>query len=157
MMRRLVVGLFGVAAAFAMSPARAAAQGQAEQTASPASMVGSFESSCMSCHDNTNPDNRAPSREVMRQMAPERVLAAVTTGPMATYAERMSDPQKRALAELVTGRPLGDGSVVHRTAAAMSNQCGSPLSLDNSFTGPSWNGWSACTGRTRPKARCEQS
>jgi len=44
------------------------------------------------------------------------------------------------MAELVTGKPFG-GSVAHRRAEAMSNQCSVPLSLDNS-SGSAWNGWS---------------
>ena len=107
---------------------------------SPARMVSSFERACMSCHDNTNPENRGPSREAMRQMTPERVLAAVTTGPMAVYAERMGDEQKRALAELATGKPFG--GVADRTAAAMQNRCAGALELNDPFGQPRWNGWS---------------
>ena len=76
----------------------------------------------------------------MRQMTPERVLAAVTTGPMVVYAERMGDEQKRALAELATGKPFG--GVADRTAAAMQNRCAGALELNDPFGQPRWNGWS---------------
>ena len=108
--------------------------------ASPASMVWDFEERCALCHDDTSPENRAPTREALRQMAPERVLRSLTTGPMADMAEGWGDDQLRAMAELVAGKPFG-GSVAHRRAEAMSNQCSARLSLDDS-NASAWNGWS---------------
>ena len=141
MWKPFVFGLSAVAVLFPAVVWPQPPQGsQPSGPVSPARMVSSFERACMSCHDNTNPENRAPSREAMRQMTPERVLAAVMTGPMAVYAERMSDEQKRALAELATGKPFG--GVADRTAAAMQNRCASALELDDPFGRPRWNGWS---------------
>ncbi len=108
--------------------------------ASPASMVWGFEERCAVCHDDPNPENRAPTREALREMTPERVLTSMTTGLMAAMAAGWGDDQLRAMAELVAGKPFG-GSVDHRRAEAMSNQCSAGLSLDNS-DGPAWNGWS---------------
>ena len=108
--------------------------------ASPVSMVWNFESRCAVCHDDMDPENRAPTREALRGMMPERVLASLTTGTMAPMAGGWGDDQLRAMAELVTGKPFG-GSMAHRRAEAMSNQCSARLSLDDS-DGPGWNGWS---------------
>jgi polyvinyl alcohol dehydrogenase (cytochrome) len=107
--------------------------------ASPAGMVGFFELSCAACHDNTNPESRAPSRETLRVMDPERVLRAITTGAMAEFVPGLDDERLRAIAELVTGKPFG--GTADRTAAAMSNQCRDPLTLNDPFGRPRWNGW----------------
>ena len=72
-----------------------------------------FERRCAICHDNPGPDSRAPSREALRQLTPERVLAALTTGSMSSQATGMNDDQKRAMAEFVTGKPFGDAAPRH--------------------------------------------
>ena len=107
--------------------------------ATPVSMTLDYEMRCASCHDNRSPDNRAPSRETLRQLPPERVLAAVTTGPMGEFVAGLREEQLSALAELVTGKPFGGAA--DRAATAMSNPCAGPLSLDDPFERPHWNGW----------------
>src|SRR5262245_2501358 len=85
-------------------------------TPSSGAVTGEFARPCAVCHDNAEPGSRAPSRETLGQFMPERVLAAITTGPMATHAQGMSEEQKRALAELVSGKPFG-GSAARAAAA----------------------------------------
>jgi polyvinyl alcohol dehydrogenase (cytochrome) len=102
-------------------------------------MTGRFESSCAICHDNPDSVSRAPSREVLRALTPERVFEALTTGSMQVQATNFNTAQKRAIAELVTGKPFGGSA--DRSASAMSNKCGAPLRLDNAFSRPRWNGW----------------
>jgi polyvinyl alcohol dehydrogenase (cytochrome) len=108
--------------------------------ASSAKQVMGFETHCAICHDNPGPDSRAPSREALRQFTPERVLAALTTGPMAAIATKMTDDEKRTMAELVTGKRFGGAAP--RDAASMKNRCSAPLALTNPWTQPRWNGWS---------------
>ncbi len=62
-----------------------------------------FERRCAICHDNPGPDSRAPSREALRQLTPERVLAALTTGSMTLTG----DGDERRAEE-------GDGGARHR-------------------------------------------
>src|SRR5215204_1493816 len=87
-------------------PAPAAQQDAAQRPTSAADQVMGFERRCAICHDNPSTDSRALSREALRQLTPERVLAALTTGAMASQATGMTDDQKRAMAELVTGKPF---------------------------------------------------
>lgn len=105
--------------------------------ATPASMVLDYELRCASCHDNTSVDNRAPGRATLRQMTPERVLAAVDGGPMSEFASGLRAEQLGALAELVTGRTFGGGP----DPAAAGRRCESSLVLDGAFGRPHWNGW----------------
>ena len=136
MLRRQILPLIALAV-FVYTTA--AALQEPASPVSAASMVSPFEGRCASCHDNTGPDNLAPSRETLRQLEPERVLAALTTGPMVEFADGYSEQQLRAMAELVTGKPFG--GTADRTAAAMSNPCGSALRLEDPFSRSRWNGW----------------
>ena len=107
--------------------------------ASAASMVSPFEASCAACHGHRSSESLAPTRQTLRELDPERVLAALTTGPMAVYAGDFKEDELRAMAELVTGKLFVDAA--DGTAGAMSNQCDGPLTLDDPFEKPRWNGW----------------
>src|SRR5262245_57399602 len=57
---------------------------------------------CASCHDAGT--ERAPSRDALRAMAPERVLTAMESGPMLSMAAGRTGVERRAIAEFVTGK-----------------------------------------------------
>lgn len=97
-----------------------------------------FEARCAQCHGANAAERRAPDRTMLAQMTPERILAALTTGSMVANATGISDGQKRSLAELLSGRPLG--SSVSGQASAMKNQCTAKPAF-NPATGPRWSGW----------------
>ena len=99
-----------------------------------------FESRCAQCHGGKAAELRAPDRSMLAQMTPERILAALTTGTMVANATGISDGQKRSLAELLSGRPLG--SSVSGQASAMKNQCTAKPAF-NPAAGPRWSGWGA--------------
>ena len=84
-------------------------------------MMPVFEARCAQCHGGNAAERRAPDRNALAAMTPERILAALTTGSMVANATGISDGQKRALAELLSGRPLG--SSASGQASAMKNQC----------------------------------
>jgi polyvinyl alcohol dehydrogenase (cytochrome) len=97
-----------------------------------------FESRCAQCHGANANERRAPDRHALMQMTPERILAALTTGSMAANATGVSDGQKRALAELLSGRPMGVSETGR--AQAMKNQCTARPAF-NPNAGPRWSGW----------------
>ena len=132
----VILALSALIALVLRSPVRAQ---EPVAPASAASMVSPYEGSCAACHDNRSTESLAPSRQALRQLEPERALVALTTGPMAIFTEDFTEDQLRAMAELVTGKPFGGSA--DRTAAAMSNQCSGPLTLDDPFERPRWNGW----------------
>lgn len=127
-------------AAWAQPPAQAAAQ--ATERTSPANLVGQAERGCFSCHDIAANVPRGPNRQALWQMTPEKLYEAITTGPKADHikvqTEINNDAQKRAVAELITGRAFGGGA--DRAASAMQGKCTAPLTLD--ITKPQWNGFS---------------
>ena len=71
-------------------------------------------------------------------MTPERIFEALTKGSMVANATGLSEGQKRQLAELLSGRPLGSSTSGH--ASAMKNQCEARPAF-NPATGPRWSGW----------------
>src|SRR6266571_6202945 len=63
-----------------------------------------YRENCASCHDAGA--DRAPSRDALGAMSPEAVLAAMDNGLMVTMASRIGTPERRAVAEFITGKPF---------------------------------------------------
>jgi len=108
---------------------------------------GIFQQKCMTCHGKADAPEKAPDPQVLRQLAPERILDALTNGVMKIQGQALSDEEKRRVAESVSGRLLG-------TAAAgdpktMPNQCATNPPLRDPSAGPAWNGWGVDTSNTR--------
>lgn len=61
---------------------------------------------CASCHDGAVA--KAPHRDMIGMMTPAAVQTALTTGVMRAQAAMLSDPERAALAEYVTGRLLSE-------------------------------------------------
>jgi hypothetical protein len=53
-------------------------------------------------------------------MSADRVLAAMETGPMISMAVRLTTADRRAIAEFVSGKPIGQPLVTTPPAKAMS-------------------------------------
>jgi polyvinyl alcohol dehydrogenase (cytochrome) len=129
-----------------------AASGMAQAPAQPPQRLGTefgisaFERECTKCHGNSAVD-RAPSPAAIRQMPPERIYAAISTGIMQTQAANLSDEQKRRLAEYMGGRPLGSAAL--GDAAQMPNRCAPGATLADPSKSPAWNGWGVDAHNTR--------
>src|SRR5439155_26115574 len=104
-----------------------------------------YQDSCASCHDTGA--NRAPTRDTLRQMQPDRVLAALESGAMISMANRRSPAERRALAEFVTGKSFAQPLDTTPSAKAMC--AGAPGTLTNPLTGSTWNGWGVTTSNAR--------
>jgi polyvinyl alcohol dehydrogenase (cytochrome) len=138
MSRLTVRALLGIAAVVAV-PALASAQ--------PGSAMSLFQERCVTCHVATPPpDSRAPSLESLRNLSPETILVAITTGPMAPNSTGLTDPQRRAIAEYVGGR--GIGASEKTSASVMTNQC-RPEKMGDIAKMPRWNGWGADVENSR--------
>src|SRR5215471_7926149 len=77
------------------------------QQSSGTSNVGSelFTRECATCHQAGNND-RAPSLQALRELAPEAILTALTTGRMTVQAQRLSPADRVAVAEFASGRAV---------------------------------------------------
>lgn len=72
-------------------------------------------------------------------MPPERVLAAMESGPMISMANRQSAAARRAIAEFVTGKSFAHPMDTSPAPAAM---CTAPApEFADPSAGPLWNGW----------------
>jgi polyvinyl alcohol dehydrogenase (cytochrome) len=103
-----------------------------------------YTSTCATCHDSGA--ERIPSRATLNAMTAERVLAAMESGPMIAMASRLSTAERHAVAEFVTGRPLGHAS----TSPLPETMCPqAPGALNAARSGAQWNSWGANLANTR--------
>lgn len=108
---------------------------------------GLFQQRCLGCHGNPAVE-KAPPPAALREMSPERILDALSTGVMKTVGDSLAPVERRLVAESVAGRLLGTSAT--GDAASMPNQC--PASGPAAATlaeQPSWNGWGADLANTR--------
>ncbi len=144
---RLGVGIG--AALMLYLPAQAGPQEQpatAPQTLTTEMAYGIFQRNCMACHDNPNV-LRAPSVAALRQMSAEAIYAALASGPMAVQGQKLSEEEKRRVAEALSGETLGLGDA--GDAKSMPNRCASNPPLSDPSDGPAWNGWGVDEFNTR--------
>jgi polyvinyl alcohol dehydrogenase (cytochrome) len=99
-----------------------------------------FGNVCGTCHGREEV-KEAMSPEMLKQLTPEKLYESVTTGSMKTHADAASltDDQRVAIAEWVSGRRLG--STATGGAGTMTNVCATHPPVGN-LSAPSWNGWS---------------
>ena len=105
-----------------------------------------FQTQCAQCHGNPNVD-RAPTPSALREMTPEKIYEALSTGVMQQQSSALTDPQKKALAEFMAGRPIG--SAKSGAAENMGFQCRTNPPMSDPARGPAWNGWSPDLANTR--------
>ena len=94
-----------------------------------------FEAQCAMCHTPPGVE-RAPTLEVMGQRSPEAIVAALTDGVMALQALSLSNAQRQAVAEFITGRSVSADATV-----ASAGLCQSTPALVDPLDGPHWSGW----------------
>jgi polyvinyl alcohol dehydrogenase (cytochrome) len=118
------------------------APGALAQTAS--RVIRAIDERCALCHAPDGAESAAgaegaPAQATLRQMAPETILQALTTGAMRVHAEGLSDEVKLAMAEFISGRklaPLDAGAAYN-----MPNRCSATMAFANPADRPAWNGW----------------
>jgi polyvinyl alcohol dehydrogenase (cytochrome) len=93
-----------------------------------------FKTACASCHDPVV--GRAPSHEQLASLAPDKVVAALTSGVMKPMAANLSEADMRAVATYLTGQQ----PVFSSAAAADPPACPQPATF--TMHGSGWNGWS---------------
>jgi polyvinyl alcohol dehydrogenase (cytochrome) len=104
---------------------------------------------CATCHDNGV--GRAPTRDVLQAMTPERVLTAMESGAMLSMAAGRTGVERRAIAEFVTGKKFSSPLDMTPSAKAMCRASAGEFA--NPLNGPMWNGWGVNTQNTRTQDR----
>jgi polyvinyl alcohol dehydrogenase (cytochrome) len=100
---------------------------------------------CAPCHDAGV--DRAPTRDTLRAMSPERVLAALESGVMISMTSARTAAERRAVAEFATGKTFTQPLDTTPSPQAMCRATGERVS--NPLAGPLWNGWGGNTSNTR--------
>ncbi len=126
---------FGAAAALLLAAGPAAAQNGAEL----------YQRNCATCHEGGA--DRAPGRDALRDMTPERVLAAMETGPMVSMANGRTAAERRAIAEFLAGKPFSKPLDTRPSPQAMC--AADERGRFDPAAGPAWNGWGRDTTNTR--------
>src|SRR5256885_14236623 len=101
---------------------------------------------CATCHDTGL--GRAPDREALRAMSPERVLAALESGVMLSMAAGRTGVERRTIAEFVTGKPFTQALGAAPSPQSMCRATEGRLA-DDPLAGPRWNGWGVNTTNAR--------
>jgi polyvinyl alcohol dehydrogenase (cytochrome) len=104
-----------------------------------------FQKACASCHGQPGPDSRAPTREVLRSVAPEAILTALTVGNMFRQGAEITDAERRAVAAFLSGRPIGTPG----PPSIVGNCTSKPAPLQASALDAGWNGWGNGVTNTR--------
>ncbi len=93
-----------------------------------------FVSLCSTCHKDTS-ILRAPSRGILSTMTPRAILEALDNGRMKTQAANLTEDQRRAVAQWVTGHPLNQSVMpaeaythfyIHNNSGTYSGWGGNP-------------------------------
>src|SRR5689334_1974578 len=151
---------FMVACAWLTLPGALFAQSQAQSPAAPSVVprnvdlnaatefgYGIFQQKCMNCHGKPEFE-KAPPPATLFQYTPERIYESLTTGVMApVIGVQLSDAEKRAVSETITGKFLGTEGA--GDADKMPNRCASNPALEASTQRPAWNSWGVDAQNTR--------
>ena len=103
-----------------------------------------YKRSCASCHDSGAA--RVPSGETLKAMSPEGVLAAIESGAMMSMASLLSSAERRAIAEFVTGKTIGEKP---QGTPSPNVMCPNAPGVFSDSAGPRWNGWGGNLANTR--------
>ncbi len=102
-----------------------------------------YQQICATCHEGGA--DRAPTRDALRAMTPDRVLAALESGAMVTMTSRRTAVERRAIAEFVTGKTFSQKLETGPKPEAMCRSGAGQFTLN----GLLWNGWGQNTFNTR--------
>lgn len=104
-----------------------------------------FSTHCAVCHLNPDPavNAHAPGRADMARFTPESVYSALTDGLMRLQGATLTDADKRAVTQFLTGSPVSDLSL-----ELTGNLCSDNPPVQPGMTGY-WNGWGPDTGNSR--------
>jgi polyvinyl alcohol dehydrogenase (cytochrome) len=94
-----------------------------------------YKERCATCHDNSQPQIRLPTREEIAARTPEAVMKAMFSGAMMTLAAGLTQDQGRAIALYLTGKKFVTAS------ETMVGKCTAPSKEFAPDAKADWNGW----------------
>jgi polyvinyl alcohol dehydrogenase (cytochrome) len=104
-----------------------------------------YEQRCAQCHNGQVA--RAPKFEFLKVRTPESIVDSLENGVMKFIGLAMSDPDRKAVAEFIAGRPITGEDVLKDTASNLCPQA--PGEFAPSEKDPQWNGWGVTLDNAR--------
>jgi polyvinyl alcohol dehydrogenase (cytochrome) len=104
---------------------------------------------CATCHDTGL--ERAPTRDELQTMSPERVLDALESGVMLSMASGRTGVERRAIAEFVTGKSFSKALSTTPSLEALCRPAQTQFTA--AANGAAWNGWGVDTSNSRYQER----
>lgn len=99
-----------------------------------------FNTFCASCHEGRGND-KAPDRDVLKLLTPEHVLSSLEKGAMSKVGAERSRLERIAIAQYVTGKPLGpEGKFNFPASAFCPNSTLKKTTITNNKS-PEWLSW----------------
>jgi polyvinyl alcohol dehydrogenase (cytochrome) len=117
-----------------------------------------FDQRCASCHSGAA-DSRAPALDALRTRSPQAVVESLVNGSMRVQGARLSGPERRSIAEYVTGRRLSadvSGAAAGRCGIQPRSQAIEAISGGPATAPPPggrWSGWSPTITNARFQSR----
>ena len=105
--------------------------------------AATFTRACATCHREGQ--NTAPTPTVLRQLTPEGIVNSLTNGRMQVQGASLSDAERRAIAQFLTGR----APAASTAPAVVVNKCTTSPAMSDAATTPGWNGWGNGVANTR--------
>jgi polyvinyl alcohol dehydrogenase (cytochrome) len=110
-------------------------------SAEPINGAAVYAQRCAMCHDNAS--GRMPTREMLRNIEPENIVAALSNGAMRVQSTGMSNEEMTAVASHLSAKPFGSA----KAAQSQTNVCKpSPITANAIIH---WNGWGRDLSNTR--------
>jgi polyvinyl alcohol dehydrogenase (cytochrome) len=105
--------------------------------------AATFTRACATCHREGV--DTAPTPTVLRQLTPEGIVNSLTNGRMQVQGASLSDAERRAIAQFLTGR----APAASTSPAVVVNKCTTSPAMSDAATTPGWNGWGNGVANTR--------
>src|SRR5262245_38874168 len=124
-----------------LSAAAFAAQSEGETT---------FNTLCVACHAQAaappgSPNEKAPTRSQLQQFTADAVLTSLTSGKMQPQGAALTQTQRRAVSEYITGKLI----TANAGTAQVANRCKRSAAVTDPSRGISWNGFGNGAASTR--------
>jgi len=104
-----------------------------------------YKQRCAACHDNGV--GRAPRADALKQMSPENVQTALTSGVMMVQGILMTNEEVRTVSEFVTGKKFSAEELPRQAFCRTSGAWPS-----DPLTAPHWTGWGGADNRREQSA-----
>jgi polyvinyl alcohol dehydrogenase (cytochrome) len=104
-----------------------------------------YEQRCAQCHNGQVA--RAPKLEVLKARSPESIVDALENGVMKFIGLAMGDPDRKAVAEYIAGKPITGEDILKDTTSNMCPQAPGEFAVSDKE--PQWNGWGVTLDNAR--------